>query len=377
MNARIKSITAHPLRYPEPHDHGVLRYITLARVETEDGAVGWGECISQFPEPSLATKVIIEQGFAPLLVGQSALEVEARWQQMIDRVWWYGPQGIAAFAISAVDMALWDVKGKLLNQPLCNLIGGRLRDQVVAMASIHLDMDNLDWSVQEFIWFKEQGYNIVKGGWGTRPQSVFGTNAKRDLELTRRIREAIGMDLELVLDVLGARVRWDVHTAIERLRQLEPYRLLWIEEPLHPQDYPAHAFLRSQVATRIGTGEQEWNVDGYRRLIAGGGVDVIQIDPGRIHGITGCVKVVKLVEAANLKFSAHTWSSALNTAASVHLLAASRAGWCMDFKPHESPMQHELVTDPLIQKGGFLDVRDRPGLGVTVREDVVKKYQFS
>ncbi len=354
----------------------MLRYITLARVETEDGAVGWGECISQFPEPSLATKVIIEQGFAPLLVGQSALEVEARWQQMIDRVWWYGPQGIAAFAISAVDMALWDVKGKLLNQPLCNLIGGRLRDQVVAMASIHLDMDNLDWSVQEFIWFKEQGYNIVKGGWGTRPQSVFGTNAKRDLELTRRIREAIGMDLELVLDVLGARVRWDVHTAIERLRQLEPYRLLWIEEPLHPQDYPAHAFLRSQVATRIGTGEQEWNVDGYRRLIAGGGVDVIQIDPGRIHGITGCVKVVKLVEAANLKFSAHTWSSALNTGASVHLLASSRAGWTMDFKPHESPMQHELVSDPWVQKGGFIPVRDRPGLGVTVREDIVKKYQF-
>jgi len=180
-----------------------------------------------------------------------------------------------------------------------------------------------------------------------------------------------------VLDVLGARVRWDVHTAIERLRQLEPYRLLWIEEPLHPQDYPAHAMLRSRCATRIGTGEQEWDVAGYRRLIAGGGVDVIQIDPGRIHGITGCIKVVKLIEAANLKFSAHTWSSALNTAASVHLLAASRAGWCMDFKPHESPMQHELVSDPWVQKGGFIAVRDQPGLGVTVREDVVRKYQFN
>ena len=286
MKSRIKSVTAHPLRYPEPHDHGVLRYITLARVETEDGAVGWGECISQFAEPSLATKVIIEQGFAPLLVGQGALDVEARWQQMLDRIWWYGPQGIAAFAVSAVDMALWDLKGKLLGQPLCNLIGGQLRDQVIAMASIHLDMDDLDWSVREFAWFKEQGYNIVKGGWGTRPQSVFGTNAKRDLELARRIREAIGPDLELVLDVLGARVRWDVHTAIERLAQLEPYRLLWIEEPLHPQDYPAHAMLRSRCATRIGTGEQEWDVAGYRRLIAGGGVDVIQIDDGWQTGRT-------------------------------------------------------------------------------------------
>jgi len=155
---------------------------------------------------------------------------------------------------------------------------------------------------------------------------VFGTDEKRDLELARRIREVIGPDLGLVFDVLGARVRWDVPTAVDRLRKLEPYRLLWIEEPLPPHDYQAHVLLRSQTKTRIGTGEQEWNVEGYRRLIEAGGVDVVQMDPGRCHGITGCLKVIKLIEAANLKFTAHTWSSALNTAASVHLLAVSRAG---------------------------------------------------
>ena len=373
---KIKSITAHPLQYPEPHDHGVTRFVTLARVEAEDGTVGWGECISQFPDSCQATKIVIEQGYAPMLVGQSALEVEARWHQMVDRVWWYGPQGIAAFAISAIDMALWDLKGKLLDLPVCNLIGGQLSDQVIAMASIHLDMDDLDWSVNEFKWFAEEGYFIVKGGWGTRPESVFGTEEKRDMTLLRRIREVIGEDIDLVLDVLGARVRWDVHTAIDRVKKMEPYNLLWIEEPLHPQDYKAHVFLRSQTSTRIGTGEQEWNLDGYRRLIEAGGVDVVQIDPGRSQGITGSVKVVRLIEAANLKFTAHTWSSALNTAASVHLLASSLAGWCMDFKPHESPMQHELVSDPWVQKDGTIAVREATGLGVTVVEDVVKKYSF-
>jgi L-alanine-DL-glutamate epimerase-like enolase superfamily enzyme len=187
----------------------------------------------------------------------------------------------------------------------------------------------------------------------------------------------IGPELELVLDVLGGRVRWDVHTAIERIRSLESYRLLWIEEPLPPQDYRAHAFLRSRIATRIGTGEQEWNLDGYRRLIEAGGVDVVQMDPGRCQGITGCVKAIKLIEASNLKFSAHTWSSALNTAASVALLATSQSGWCMDFKPHESPMQHELVSDPWVQSEGFVAPRNTPGLGVTVRENTVKKYQFA
>lgn len=179
-----------------------------------------------------------------------------------------------------------------------------------------------------------------------------------------------------MLDVLGARVCWDVHTAINRIRKMEPYNLLWIEEPLHPQDYKAHVQLRNQTKTRIGTGEQEWNLDGYHRLLDAGGVDVIQIDPGRCQGITGSTKVVRLIEAVKLKFSAHTWSSALNTAASVHLLASSRAGWCMDFKPHESPMQHELVSDPWVQEQGYVAVRDAPGLGVTVREEVVKQYGF-
>ena len=376
MNPVIKSITAHPLQYPEPHDHGALRYITLARVETEDGTVGWGECISQFPDSCYATKIVVEHGYAPMLLGQSAIEVEARWQQMVDRVWWYGPQGIAAFAISAVDMALWDLKGKLLSQPVCNLIGGKLTDRVLAMGSIHLDMDDLDWTAGEFQWMADEGYQIVKGGWGRRPDSVFGTDENRDLELARRIREVVGQERDLVLDVLGGRVRWDVQTAIDRLRKLEPYRLLWIEEPLPPQDYKAHVLLKQSINTRIGTGEQEWDVDGYHRMIEAGGVDVVQMDPGRCQGITGCRKVIPLIEAADLRFTAHTWSSALNTAASVHLLASSRAGWCMDFKPHESPMQHELVSDPWVQHNGFIEVRRAPGLGVTVREEVVKKYEF-
>ncbi len=373
---KIKSISAHPLQYPEPHDHGKLRIITLVRVKSEDGAVGWGEAITMFPDAAKATKMVVEEGYAPLLVGESALDVERLWHAMLARVWWYGPQGIAAFGISAVDMALWDLKGQLLGQPVCSLLGAKLHDGVSAMASIHLDMEDLDWTVKEFEWFREQGYRIVKGGWGKRPEAVFGLDRERDLELADRVREGIGEEMELVFDVLGARVKWDVPTAIQRFHDLEPHRLKWIEEPLPPHDLKAHARLRSAVKTNIGTGEQEWNVEGYRRLIQSGGVDVVQMDPGRCQGITGCRHVAKLIEAENLGFTAHTWSSALNTAASVHLLASSTHGVSMDFKPHESPMQHELVKDPWIQKEGFLEVRDTPGLGVTVDEEVVRKYEF-
>jgi L-alanine-DL-glutamate epimerase-like enolase superfamily enzyme len=371
---RIKNIQAFPLAYPEPHYKGIERYITLARVEGDGGLVGWGECISQFRESSRATKTIIEEGFAPLLVGEDALDVERLWHKMLDRIWWYGPEGIAAFAVSAVDMALWDLKGKALGLPVCQLLGGILRNKVIAMASIIFDMEDFEWTLNEFCWMREQGYQVVKAGWGMRPEAVFGQDRGRDLEIVRQVREVIGDDLELVVDTPGARGIWDVPTAIQRFRDLEPYRLKWIEQPLPPQDLEGHARLRAAVSTPIGTGEDEWNTEGYRRLIHSKGVDVIQMDPGRCHGITGCRDVIKLIEAENLHFSAHTWSSALNTAASVHLLAISTHGKCMDLKPHESPMQHELVADPWVQENGYLTVRSNPGLGVRVLEDVVRKY---
>ena len=373
---KIKSIQAFPLAYPEPHYKGIERYITLARVEAEDGTTGWGECISQFRESSLATKIIVEQGYAPLLVGESALEVERLWNKMLERIWWYGPEGIAAFAVSAVDMALWDLKGKLLQLPVCNLLGGQLHDRVLAMASIIFDMEDFNWTLDEFRFMMDEGYQIVKAGWGMKPEAVFGLDRKKDIEVVGKVRNLIGEEIDLVVDTPGVWNIWDVPTAIQRFRDLEPYALRWIEQPLFPSDLEGHARLRAAVATNVGTGEDEWNVESYRRLLQSGGVDVVQMDPGRCHGITGCRHVIKLIEAENLEWSAHTWSSALNTAASVHLMANSTHAASMDFKPHESPMQHELVSDPWVQQDGYLSVRETPGLGVTILDSAVEKYYF-
>ena len=207
---KIKQITGFPLEYPEPHYKGTLRYITLARVETDDGVVGWGECISQFPESALATKVIIERGFAPLLEGETANDVERLWRKMLDHVWWIGPEGIAAFAISAIDMALWDVKGKAMGMPVSKLIGGQLHAKVPAMASVIFDIEDIDATEREFAWMCDQGYDILKGGWGMHPGAVFGDNRERDLELVRRLRDVVGRERQLVVDTPGVWGLWDV-----------------------------------------------------------------------------------------------------------------------------------------------------------------------
>lgn len=372
----IKRVDAFPLAYQEPHYRGAERCITLVRVETQDCTVGWGEAISQFREASLATQTLVVGGFGPLIEGQDPIDVERLWRAMCMHAYWYGVEGIAAFAISAIDMALWDLKGKLLGQPVSALMGGQRKQRIPVMGSIIFDMDDLNWTLREFEWMRDHGYQIVKAGWGMRPDSVFGQERARDLTYVSEVRKVIGERVSLVVDTPGARGLWDVPTAIERFRDWEPFGLRWVEQPLPPADLQGHARLRAAVAIPIGTGEDEWSPETYRHVIDAGAADVLQLDPGRCLGLTGCYETIKMIEKANLKYSAHSWSGALNTAASLHLLCLSEHGDTLDFKPHESPMQHELVDNPWVQEDGFLALRSEPGLGVSVRQEAVERHCF-
>jgi L-alanine-DL-glutamate epimerase-like enolase superfamily enzyme len=370
----IARIEAFPVTYREPHYRGTQRWVTLARIESDDGAVGWGEAISQVREATLATRTLILDGFAPLIEGADPTEIEVLWHKMCRHAWWYGVEGIAAFAISAIDMALWDLKGKLLGKPVANLLGGHLRTEIPAMGSVIFDMDDLDWTLGEFRFMQEQGYKILKAGWGMSLDSVFGSDAERDRRFLTAIRDTIGDEPSLVVDVPGAHLRWDGPTAIRRLREWEQFDLRWVEQPLHPADLELHRRVRAAVAVPIGTGEDEWSPETYKRVIASDGVDVLQLDPGRCLGLTGCRDVVKMVENAEIRCSAHTWSSALNTAASLAFLAISPNADTLDFKPHPTVLQNELFEDPWVPEDGMLRLRDQPGLGVTVSEEAVKRY---
>ena len=375
MSETIARVDAFPLRYPEPNNNGKLRCVTLVRIETTGGALGWGEAITGSEDASLATKVIVDRGLGPRLIGRDPRAVEAIWSEFRETTYWSGNGGIVTFAISAIDMALWDLAGHLAGLPLYQLLGGKRRDRVRAASSVIFDTADIDGIGRQFADLHAGGYEVLKGGWGHDLSIAFGRDAARDLAIVRTVREAAGPDAEIIVDVVAG-AGWTATTAIARARAFQPYRLYWLEDALPEGDLAGWARLRAATATPLCTGEKGWTVPHFRGLIDSGSLDIVMLDPARAEGVTGSKQVIDMAADAGQSWNAHAWSSALDTAASLHLCAASSNVLVLELKPEPSPMQHELVSDPIEMRDGWIDVRDAPGLGVTVDDAVVLRYLF-
>ncbi|MEP7240474.1 MAG: mandelate racemase/muconate lactonizing enzyme family protein [Devosia sp.] len=369
----IARVEAFPLGYAEPNNNGKTRHVTLVRIETKSGAVGWGEGITGSEDASLAMKVVVDRGFAMRLVGRDPRDVEVIWAEFRESTYWSGNGGIVTFAISAIDMALWDLAGRLAGLPLYRLLGGKYRDKVRAASSIIFDTGNLSSLGKQFSDLKARGYQVLKGGWGHDLSIAFGRDPKRDVAIVKTMREAVGDEAEIVVDVVAG-AGWTSGHAIKMARAFEPYRLYWLEDALTEGDLNGWKRLQDGTTTRLCTGEKGWTIPHFRGLIASGALDIVMIDPGRAEGVTGSKKVIDLAADAGISWNAHSWSSALNTAASLHLCAASPNVLVLELKPEPSPMQNEIVSDPIEMKNGWIDVRDTPGLGVTIDEAAVRRF---
>jgi L-alanine-DL-glutamate epimerase-like enolase superfamily enzyme len=370
----IERVEAIPVSYPEPNDFDAIRHLCLVRVTDSDGRVGWGEAVTMWPEASLATKALVD-GMSDLLVGRDALDLDEVVGALHDRVWWYGyGGGIASFAIAALDIALWDLKGRILGRGVLELLGGLVHARLPAVASCHASLADIDALVDEAVGWLETGVHGVKVGFGKRGHANLGFDHDRDVEYVRRMRAGLGPAALLMVDC-GWSVRWDVTTAIRRVQAFEEHGLHWIEEPLGAWDPAGYAELKAATSTLIAYGEREWSVDGYERLLAAGTVDVVGIDPGRAEGITGYRAIAALVADAGHQTNAHAWSSAIVTAASLALSFASPASRLIEVKPLRNPMQHELVARPIEHASGWFTPPRGPGLGIEVIDEVVDFYR--
>ena len=371
---KIAKVEAIPVSYPEPNDFNALRHLCLAKITTDDGTVGWGESITQFPEANFATKAIIE-GMAENVVGGNPLNNDAINRSLHEQAWWYGYRGgIASYAISAIDIALWDLKGKALGASVLELLGGPVHERLPAIASSHAHYESIPEMAEEAQEWLSTGLQGMKVGFGKRGDARLGYEHDRDVEYVRSMREAIGPDKSLMID-LGIKIKWDVTTAVKRTQAFDEYDIAWIEEPLGAWDPEGYANLRSKTKTLMAYGEREWTVDGFEQVLATGTCDVIGCDPGRAGGITGFKKVTERVEQYRRQANAHAWSSAIVSAASLAISFSSTACKLFEFKPLDNPMQHELVTTPFDHVEGWVYPPTGPGLGIEVIDEVVDRYR--
>ena len=374
---RIVKIEPIPVAYPEPNDFNAERYLCLVKITTDDGIVGWGESITQFKEANAATAALIN-GLAEFVIGKDPLDNGAIWRAIKERYWWYGYRGgLAAYALSAIDIALWDIKGKALNISLLQLLGGAVHEKLPVIASGHAHDESIPKMAEQAQEWLSTGMQGMKVGFGKRGNAHLGYEHDRDVEYVKQMRKAIGPDKMLMID-MGYAIKWDVATAVKRVQAFDEYNIDWIEEPLGAWDPEGYRTLRDKTKCLIAYGEREWNVDGFDQILATGTCDVFGIDPGRAEGVTGFVKAVARIESHRRQANAHAWSSAIVSAASLAVSFSSLAFKLFEFKPLRNPMQHELVSEPFEQKDGWIyPPSDKPGLGIEINEDVVNRYRQS
>lgn len=368
---KVKTVEAIPVSYREPTDHNRFRSVCLVKITDTDGRVGWGEACTFFPEASRAAAKIIE-GLADLVIGQSAQHVETIWRSLKEHTWWYGTgAGIVSFAISGIDIALWDLKGKQLGASVLDLLGGPVRDRLPAIASLHGTKASIAEMAEEIGAHTATGLHGAKVGFGKAGDANLGFDEARDLEFVEKVQAAMGPGKDLMID-LGVKNFWDVSTAIRRARAFEERGVAWLEEPLGHDDPEGYAALRAGSGIRIAYGEREWNARGVQRIVETGTVDVIGLDPGRVEGITGFRKAADICALNRRQANAHNFSTAIVGAASQALSFACPACYLLELQPVYGPAQQDLVDRPIWHKDGYVNMPDGPGLGIEINEELVE-----
>lgn len=371
INTAVRSVEAIPISYREPTDHNRFRSVCLVKITGEDGQVGWGECCAYFTEATLAAAKIVE-GMAPLVVGQNACHTERVWHALRKHSWWYGTgAGIASIAISGIDIALWDLKGKMLGISVLDLLGGPVRDELPAIASLHGTKARIEDMAEEIAGHTATGLHGAKVGFGKHGNANLGFDRNRDIAFVRQVTEAMGPGKSLMIDC-GVNNFWDIPTAIDRAKAFEDMGVAWLEEPLGHDDPEGYAALRAATGIRIAYGERESTPRGIKRIVDTGTVDVVGLDPGRIEGITGFVKAADICALSRRQANAHNFSTAIVGAASQALSFASTACQLLELQPVYGPAQSELVDRPIGHENGFVNMPQGPGLGIQVNESLVR-----
>lgn len=355
---------------------------TLVRVHTDEGLTGIGQAES----PSLVIDAIIrtEGGLQHILQGEDPLQVERLWQKMYAATGLFGRRGVTIAAIGAVETALWDIAGKALGRPVCELIwhaccavreAGEIRSHVTPYATVYPPGDTVAETVERFTLARERGFRAMKlEEW---PGGFAHVSVQHDVEVVRAVRKTIGEDRDLLIDVQN---RWyEVGQALSTIRAIEEYRPFFIEAPLPADNLAGYARLADAVDTRIAVGDWGFTTRfEYEEIMEKGRVDVVQPSSVRSGGMREITRIAEAAYRRGLICVPHAWCHMVGVAAEIHLAAVlpNMPYFEMPMAFPDSPIISELLV-PQVEVGqdGLIEVPHRPGLGFELNEDVVKRFR--
>ena len=353
------------------------RSAALVEILTDDGLTGWGEAFNQGLEPPQISAAAIEQVLKPLLIGSSPLDTEVLWHKMYHATRDYGRKGSVLAAISAVDIALWDLAGKVHGVPVYQLLSGAFRQRVQAYATGFYRIDGrgeAERLADEALAHRETGLTAMK--------IKLGFGIDDDIAVMQAVRAALGdSPTTLMVDTNHA---YGVADAIRLGNSLESLNLAWYEEPVAPEDYSGYREVRSKTKIPIAGGENEHSLFGFRELLSQRCVDIAQPDIGSAGGFTACRHIIALAHAHGIQVIPHVWGSALLQAAALQLIAAIpvthhslfAAEPLFEYDRSTHPLRTALVSEPPQQVGGWIEIPSNPGLGVEIDRKTLDRYRI-
>jgi L-alanine-DL-glutamate epimerase-like enolase superfamily enzyme len=386
---RITAVRASWLRAPIPaaaaHVSDFGRNdsfnMCLVEVDTDAGITGLGEAKAAVGNLGnyAAIVTLIQEEFAPLLVGRDARDITGAWDLLYNgsRAHYavregrtfptIGRRGITLSAVSGVDIALWDILGRSLGVPLWRLMGGRYRDRVPAYASG-------GWAPvgsigKQMLQYVERGHRAVKMRVGLQDASVDDSAAR-----VAEARETLGPGVGIMVDAHGT---WSVREAQRFARKVEAYDLRWLEEPVSPDDLAGQAEVRRATDIPIAAGESEQTRFAFREMLEARAVDVLQPDPAIAGGLTEVRTIAGLAASQGLTVAPHLWGSAILFATGLHLCVSTPCATILEYSRGHNPLLNELVEEDIVLEDGHVLVPTGPGLGLTLKRDFVERVRVA
>ena len=351
-----------------PYEHGAPKPVlatasgrttqdaVYVRVDTDAGITGWGEAFG-FGACEMSS-LTVQRVVAPLAIGKDPTNIPALMTDLFRRTQGMSRNGPVAFALSGLDIALWDIAGKLAGKPIHALLGGAKKTRIPAYASL-LRLDTPEYVSKVAGIALSRGYRHIK-------------LHERTVETVAAARAAAGADVEIMLDT---NCTWDVSAALEMCKRLQPYNLAWLEEPIYPpDDFNGLARLRREGGIRISAGENLGNIMDVRHCLAMDAVDVIQPDLAKMGGVTEMMKALDLARAAGVRTEPHSPLFGPALVATQHVLASMSEDVMCEY--YFADLEANAVGEAGAPRDGFFDVPQGPGLGIDVDEEILQRYRI-